>query len=178
MKLIKSTFGNIRIAKINDTEYGSVYDALVFLGLNKSARKMFWSRLKNNHPEMLNMKYFKFEGRGQRDTPVMTHDDLVRLGNIATRFIDLDNDTRVKFIRKEFVFGEDIVKNLFSDYAIIPQYPVLNGEHFLDWYVPELNIAIEFDEEHHKYQTNEDRIRQKRIEGELGCRFIRYTDYK
>ncbi len=79
--------------------------------------------------------------------------------------------------RVEFVFGREIVENLFSDYAIYPQFPVFGGEYYIDWYVPELNIAIEFDEKPHSSSKMKelDNVRQERIETNLGCKFLRYT---
>lgn len=77
--------------------------------------------------------------------------------------------------RREFVFGRDIVFNMFSEYQIHSQYPVL-GKYRIDWYIPELKLAIEFDEAHHGYQSEQDKIRQAEIERELGCKFVRYKD--
>ena len=57
------------------------------------------------------------------------------------------------------------------------QYPVLN--YRIDYYIPELNIAIEYDENDHKnysYESHEGR--QLKIEQTLGCRFIRVSDSK
>jgi len=69
MKLIKSTFGNIRIATIDGIEYGSVYDALKLIGIKRP--RDAWGYYKNKYP-MLSEKvdHLKFEGKGQRDTPV------------------------------------------------------------------------------------------------------------
>lgn len=96
--------------------------------------------------------------------------------NMVYKKLGIDKKIRVKNIRREFSFGEDIVYNLFSDYDIIPQYPVLDGKYFIDWYVPALNIAIEFDESHHRLCEELDNFRQKEIEKELGCKFLRYKD--
>ena len=76
---------------------------------------------------------------------------------------------------REFVFGEEIVRNLFGGYTVIPQHKVLN--YRLDWYIPELNLVIEFDESGHADRTELDIVRQAQIEKHLGCRFLRYTDY-
>nr|DAJ41289.1 MAG TPA: regulatory protein [Caudoviricetes sp.] len=55
------------------------------------------------------------------------------------------------------------------------QYSVLN--YRIDYYIPSLNIAIEYDENEHKNYTYEQHEgRQKEIEKELGCRFIRVHD--
>lgn len=84
-------------------------------------------------------------------------------------------DIKPSFIRNEFSFGEDIIFNMFSEYKIISQYSVLGGKYFIDWYIPELKLAIEYDECHHVYNKN-DKARQDEIERELGCRFIRYKE--
>ena len=47
----------------------------------------------------------------------------------------------------------------------------------IDYYIPSLNIAIEYDENSHENYTYEQQEgRQKEIEKELGCKFIRVTD--
>jgi len=76
--------------------------------------------------------------------------------------------------RLEIQFGEKIINNLFSEYKIIHQKSVLGGKYYIDWYIPELNLAIEFDEPYHFYNKNKDNQRQKEIEMELGCKFARY----
>jgi len=44
---------------------------------------------------------------------------------------------------------------------------------FLDYYEPILNVAIEFDEKHHRYSLDKDKARQERIIKHLGCTFFR-----
>lgn len=77
--------------------------------------------------------------------------------------------------RAEASFGKDIVESLFADYTVVPQYPVFDGKYRIDWYIPELKIAVEFDEDQHKTgkMVKEDARRQREIEKELGCTFIR-----
>lgn len=59
----------------------------------------------------------------------------------------------------------------------IRQYHVLS--YRIDYYIPSLNIAIEYDENNHKNYTYEQhKGRQKKIEKELGCKFIRISDSK
>ena len=91
---------------------------------------------------------------------------------------DLGNPRRIKILhsRVEIEFGENIINNLFSDYEVISQFPVFNGKYFIDWYIPELNIAIEYDEYYHKNNKKADNERQEEIEKELGCRFLRYKE--
>lgn len=57
----------------------------------------------------------------------------------------------------------------------IRQYHVLS--YRIDYYIPSLNIVIEYDENNHKNYTYEQhKGRQKEIERELNCRFIRVSD--
>ena len=57
----------------------------------------------------------------------------------------------------------------------IKQFRILN--YRIDYYISNLNIAIEYDENEHKgYSYEKQEGRQKEIENKLGCRFIRVTD--
>ena len=61
------------------------------------------------------------------------------------------------------------------------QYPInINHKHYrIDYYIPQLNIAVEYDEKgHSSYTYEEHEGRQKEIEKKLVCRFIRVTDKK
>ena len=55
----------------------------------------------------------------------------------------------------------------------------VNG-YRLDAYIPELNIALEYDEKKHLNNKNKkaDKQRQLNIEDILGCKFIRLLDTK
>lgn len=90
--------------------------------------------------------------------------------------LDTDVDVVIVRDRNEIKFGSSIIANMFSAYTIIPQYPVLG--YRIDWYIPELNLAIEYDELHHSTPANTaaDAERQAAIEKELGCKFIRYKE--
>lgn len=65
--------------------------------------------------------------------------------------------------------------NGFSPYPLQRQYMVEG--YFLDGYIKELNLAIEFDEEKHGRPSvmMRDKNRQSEIESFLGCRFFRVT---
>ena len=71
----------------------------------------------------------------------------------------------------------DILEESLKAFNItgIRQYNTL--KYRIDYYIPSLNIAIEYDENGHEYYSYEEHeCRQKEIENELGCRFIRVTD--
>lgn len=78
--------------------------------------------------------------------------------------------------RIEFIFINKLNEALIP-FSIkgIKQYVVLS--YRIDYYIPELNVAIEYDENSHKhYLDKKDKIRQLEIEKELGCKFIRVSD--
>lgn len=58
---------------------------------------------------------------------------------------------------------------------ICSQFNVLN--YRIDFYIKELNMAIEYDENNHKdYSYENQELRQKKIEKKLGCKFLRLSD--
>ena len=57
------------------------------------------------------------------------------------------------------------------DVLIESQYSV--GTYLIDAYMPDLKLAIEIDEKHHKNNVDEDKRREDYIVQKLGCRFIR-----
>lgn len=75
--------------------------------------------------------------------------------------------------RKELLFEIDIKGALKEITTIISQYPVL--DYRVDFYLPDLNIAIEYDEKAHLYYKN-DKERQTEIENYLQCHFIRVDE--
>lgn len=57
------------------------------------------------------------------------------------------------------------------DVKLIHQHYVLG--YRIDFFLPEYNLAIEYDEDHHKSRTREDRLRERKIKKEISCKFIR-----
>lgn len=49
----------------------------------------------------------------------------------------------------------------------IPKY-----HYFLDYYEPNINLVIEWNEPYHKYRLEKDEIRKRNIIKELNCRFV------
>lgn len=79
--------------------------------------------------------------------------------------------------RKELSFIDD-VEEFFSNFDItgIKQYNVDN-KYRIDYYIPALQIAIEYDENNHNYYNQEnEKERQFYIQDKLHCQFIRVTD--
>lgn len=78
--------------------------------------------------------------------------------------------------RKEITFLNEL-EEVLCVFGIkgIRQYNILT--YRIDYYIPKLNIAIEYDENNHKYYTSENHdIRQINIERALHCMFIRLSD--
>lgn len=95
----------------------------------------------------------------------------------------LDTNKDIKFNpncpkRKEIKFLDKLEQILKPFYITgEKQYRVLN--YRIDYYIPQLKIAIEYDENGHAgYTYKKHEGRQKEIEKELGCKFIRVTDKK
>ena len=81
--------------------------------------------------------------------------------------------------RKELEFINEL-KDFLSEFGIkgIPQYKV-DDKYRIDYYITNLKIAIEYDENNHNaYDKNEEISREKHIIEKLGCRFIRVSDDK
>ena len=99
----------------------------------------------------------------------------------------LDTNKDIKFYpncpeRKEIKFLDKLEQAL-EPFNIKgeKQYPInINHKHYrIDYYIPQLKIAIEYDENGHTSYTYEKHEgRQKEIEKRLVCRFIRVTDKK
>ncbi|MBM7836311.1 hypothetical protein [Clostridium sardiniense] len=78
--------------------------------------------------------------------------------------------------RKEIQFL-DKLEEVLKPFNVkgIRQYKILN--YRIDYYIPGLRVAIEYDENNHNRYTYEaHELRQKLIEHELSCRFIRVSD--
>ena len=76
--------------------------------------------------------------------------------------------------RKEYIFSEMLEQVTGLEW--FEQYRVFSGRYRIDYYNPEYNIAVEYDEEHHDYNKGSDIFRQKEIEKELGCHFFRVKE--
>jgi len=84
---------------------------------------------------------------------------------------NVDDLMIVRFNREEGMLGAQLVSLLHGVCTVLPQYMV--GPYRVDFYIPELNLAVEYDETHHMYQFQQDLQRQHTIEQSLNCHFIR-----
>jgi hypothetical protein len=83
-----------------------------------------------------------------------------------------------KFINHRIGRNETAILDFFEKtigYRIIRQ--VCIEGFFIDGYIPELNLVVEIDEEHHQRRTDKDIIREAIIKNKLNCEFLRIKDY-
>ncbi len=73
----------------------------------------------------------------------------------------------------EILLWKCIQKKKVKGYTFLRQKPLLN--YIVDFYCPELNLAIEIDGSVHEYAELEDQKRQKELE-QHGVHFIRFLD--
>ena len=84
-------------------------------------------------------------------------------------------DAVITYSRSEVEFLDSLKKVLEPfGFECFEQYPVLN--YRLDFYIKDLNVSIEFDEYHHRYNKQKDEERQAEIIKELGCSFVRVNE--
>ena len=87
-----------------------------------------------------------------------------------------NSDITVITSRNEIEFMK-LLKDFLDEYNIkyIQQYKI--DKYRIDLYLPELKIAIEFDEEGHKYYSYETQeYREQYIKQKLDCKFVRVND--
>lgn len=56
------------------------------------------------------------------------------------------------------------------------EYYIQELGYWLDFYEPTINLAIEYDEYHHKYTIEKDIKRQQQIVEQLNCKFVRIKE--
>jgi len=91
---------------------------------------------------------------------------------IYENFLTWLSFTDSSFLYRKELFFSEVLKNTFKDILEIKhQYFV--KDYIVDFYIPKLNIVIEFDEPHHSQQIEKDKKREDDIIKFLGCEFIR-----
>jgi len=78
-------------------------------------------------------------------------------------------------IRRESSFVKELAKALKPlNINFVIQHQVLNYK--IDIYLPEFNLAIEYDENHHNFSKREDLNRESKIKEEINCTFLRLSE--
>ena len=93
---------------------------------------------------------------------------------------NIDNRVGICLVGKnELEYFNPYVTDLFKNYEIYCQFEVSREKgwpYFVDFVIPELNLAIEYDERGHSYRNEKDTKRQRYIENKTGLNFIRVSD--
>lgn len=97
------------------------------------------------------------------------------LDDIAVEILTNKFKYNVRSARFEYKYLNEIKDFLnLMNVESVEQYQV--GNYRIDLYIPKYNIAIEIDEENHKYKKNYDKIRQKYIENQIHCKILRINE--
>ena len=82
-----------------------------------------------------------------------------------------------KFTAPKEIEFISLLEDVLKPFNIIGEKQFFYKGRRIDYYIPSLKIAIEYDENNHKgYACENQEGRQKMLENELGCRFIRLSD--
>lgn len=183
------------LLKIDDEGYTTARNLYEFLELAKSQFSR-WSKsnIINNPYAEENIDYIGFdvniEGNKVKDYKI-TLDFAYKLAcatlcerNVymsaeekAEKLKVFNRYEKIVFEKKEMAFKNLLISALegYGIDNVIHQYKVM--DYRIDFYIPELKIAIEYDESNHiNYSYEAQELRQWKIENVLGCKFIRLSD--
>ena len=178
-------FGEIRTLEIDGEPYFVGKDVASILGYSNPRKALI------DHVDEEDKKVNKIDTTGGKQKMTIINENglynlLAKSQTLSIAYkTDLKNwlvslgliqDELLLIERKEIKFLDKLQEALKPfDLEGIKQYKVLN--YRIDFYIPKLNIAIEYDENEHKdYSYKQQQGRQKEIENSLGCDFIRIND--
>ncbi len=177
-----SKYGSLRIVKVNDKDYVIAGDMLKILNYSHRYSPIIQRRCKVE-------KYFI----NNNEHNIIDENNILTMIQYSNSVSVSEKQEITNWLQKENVIKENKVVlsdksetefvSLLSealkpfDIEGVKQFPVLNYK--IDYYIPSLNIAIEYDENNHNYYSYDSQEgRQKEIEKELNCKFIRVSDEK
>lgn len=176
-------FGNVRILKVDDKILFCGSDVAKLLGYNEPHKAVSW------HCKGAKKYHIPTSG-GKQNVIFITEQEvfyLIQSCKTITKFkkskiiewlkqINLVNVNFVPSSRNEIEFMSELKDFLAAmNLELKPQYNVLGFK--IDGYIPELNIAIEYDEKgHSNYSYDTQEGRQAEIENEIGCKFVRLSE--
>lgn len=186
------------LLKIDDEGYTTARNLYEFLELNPAHYARWINKnIENNPYAVSDIDYIKVfsllnkTGRGNYVNYKITMDFAYKLAcatlsgrNVymsaeekAEKLKVFNRYEKIVFEKKEIAFKNLLISALkgYGIDNVIHQYKVLN--YRIDFYIPELKIAIEYDENNHiNYSYEAQELRQLKIENVLGCKFIRLSD--
>jgi very-short-patch-repair endonuclease len=164
---------NVEIVEIDNIKYAKAADigqVLNIVNIRTSIQKY-----NNNEKTKIEIK----TSSGIKNATFLTEKGLKRLLCTTRKHLSIDLcmefdlNLESKYIALETEFISKL-KKVFIDEEIILQYKV--DKYFIDIYFPEYKLAIEYDEDRHKYQQKADKERQEYISDKLECSFIRINE--
>lgn len=173
-----ATINSKEVAEMMETRHSDLMRKIE--GINKDFNEfkfdsnIYWTKSSYVDKKGQSRKCYEITKNGceliiQRSRKDIKLEKLIELaGNMETPIV-LSERKEIGFIKQ--------LEEFLSEYNIkgIKQYPILN--YRIDYYIPELKLAIEYDENNHNsYSYDKQEGRQKQIEKELGCKFIRLSD--
>jgi len=140
--------------------------------------------IKNIHRSLINYdNNFKIKLKcktngGEQFLSFLTYDGLKKIivSSRTIESINLAKKIGIDVYRNKFTNIEsdtiDCIIKAFSGQDMIKQYYILG--YRIDLYFVDYKLAIECDENEHKYKIEKDKRREEEIRAKLGCEFIRY----
>ena len=174
----------VRVVEINGEPWLVGKDVAEVLGYSNSSKAVLnhvdpEDKIMEMIPHSQNSKVVKTRTALINERGVLSLLQRSRLRNTQKQELIKSLNLKEKFVltsRKEIEFIDQLEETLKPFNLIgIRQYKI--NSYKIDYYIPSLNLAIEYDENDHKsysYEAHEGR--QKEIEDTLKCRFIRVTD--
>lgn len=97
---------------------------------------------------------------------------------IMNEYFEINSDDEyIHFVQNKEIRFRNQLSTILNKFKIRYQFQYSVFQYRIDIYLPDFNIAIEYDENAHKhytYKTQE--LREMNIKNEIGCKFIRVTD--
>ncbi len=154
------------------------------------------TEMKNPHSwlsrQSLSFETHKFDGSGQRETPVIPICDIYKLVKLIIANCKLsrlqincwcvklgcDHSDLIAYKKTPVELDTlDIIKAAFKNYTCIKQFTI--DKYRIDLYIQEINVAIECDEYGHRHYNNQtEDSRRTVIESALNCTWVRYNPHQ
>lgn len=97
--------------------------------------------------------------------------------DVVTKYFKNNNENVYGFIQNKEIRFRNQLSTILNKFNVKCLFQYIVQQYRIDIYLPEFNIAIEYDENKHKYYTYEEQeLREQNIKDVLGCKFIRVTD--
>jgi very-short-patch-repair endonuclease len=164
-KLFSTTTQNVTIHIANISKYLKMDDVSKYIQINQREGKRLISRkVRHYNYDVL----FNIAVRGQYFHELNSINYFMKEKGTAISTIKTVPINETNFGNTLHIIFDGIL-DIYEQYKC--------GKYYIDFYIPELNIAIEYDEHHHKYQSRKDVQREKWISEQLGVTFIRVSEF-